>query len=394
MTRTRNWSSALLLALIAAVVLTACGGGESADSTPSDTGAPETTVATSEPSESTEPSGSTATTEGSTDTTGERPPFELGVIQLPLSEGAPEDLVAAAQAEGEVQWYTAASTFETIAEAFQEEYGISVVANRQNSGAITQLYMSEADAGAVVADVMQAFNPPLYVDAAEKGYFAPITPEEVPNLAKVPEELRSEFWAPSNSWVWGPVYNTQLVTEPLETWEDLLNPAFKGHIVMADPRLGGVTAAWVNWLHNTYGEEFLRALGEQDLQWVDSNVAALDRLAAGEVWIVIPTNKNNPDPLIEQGAPLQFVAPEESSWFSHDVAISADAPHPNAARLFANYLFSLEVQEGVAFAGPPVRPDARSDIVMLPTWDQLVPEDVEEGVSRLDQWIEWLQIDG
>lgn len=321
----------------------------------------------------------------------ERPAYELGVINPP-SEEVPADLLAAAQAEGEVHWYTASTTYETIAEAFTEAYGIEVVANRQNSGAVTQLYLAEADAGAVVADVMQAFNPLLYEEAAEKGYFAPLSEEEIPNLAALPDDLVTEYWYPSNSWIWGTVWNTDLVTEPIESWDDLLRPELQGQIVLADPRLGGVTAAFVNWMYNTLGEEYVQQLGEQDLQFVDSNVAALDRLAAGEVSVVVPTNKNNPDPLIEQGAPLQFGAPDETSWFSHDIAVSADANSPNAARLLANFLISLEVQEGVSFAGPPVRPDARSEVEMLPTYDQLVPSDVTEGVERESLWVDLLQI--
>lgn len=357
--RRRRASSAAAAALLIAFVATACGGDDGGDGE--------------------EPAAG--------DTGG-----VLGTI-APPSEDVPEELVSAAQDEGEVTWYTASTTYEMIADAFTEAYGIEVVASRQNSGAVTQQYMTEADAGAVVADIMQAFNPPLYEEAAQKGYFAPISAEEMPNLGTLPPELVSDYWFVSNSWIWGPVWNTDLVTEPLETWEDLLRPELKGQIVMADPRLGGVTAAVVNWMYNTLGEDYLRQLGEQDLQWVDSNVAALDRLAAGEVAVVIPTNKNNPDPLIEQGAPLQFGAPDITSWFSHDVAISADAPHPNAARLLANYLVSLEVQEGTSYAGPPVRSDAQSEIQMLDTYDQLTPEDVAEGVEREDLWIDLLQID-
>jgi iron(III) transport system substrate-binding protein len=321
------------------------------------------------------------------------PGAKLGVINPP-TEPVPEDLVAKAKAEGEVHWYTAATTYELIAGAFEKAYGIKVVANRQNSGAITQQYMTEAASGAAVADIMQAFNPLLYDEAAAKGYFAKLTPNDVPNLSKLPPDLiKNEYYFPSNTWIWGTVWNTDLVPDGIKTWEDLLKPELKGQIVLADPRLGGVSAAFVDWMYNTLGADFLRKLGEQDLQFVDSNVAALDRLGAGEFAVVLPTNKNNPDPLIEKGAPLKFGAPDTTSWFSHDVGISAKAAHPNAARLFANFLLSKEVQEGTSFAGPPIRPDIPTEgMRMLPTYTQLLPKDVTEGVSRMDEFIQLLKI--
>src|SRR5690606_210222 len=128
------------------------------------------------------------------------------------------------------------------------------------------------------------------------------------------ELINNDYYFPSNTWIWGTVWNTDIVPEGIKTYEDLLKPELKGKLVLADPRLGGVNAAFVDWMYNTLGEDFLRKLGEQDLTIVDSNVGALDRLAAGEFGVVIPTNKNNPDPLIAQGAPLQFGAPDVTSW--------------------------------------------------------------------------------
>jgi iron(III) transport system substrate-binding protein len=362
-----------LAAVAVALITAACGGSEPAAPAPAPTPAP-------------------APAPAPTPAPAELPPYELGVINLPPSEPVPAELIAAAQAEGVVNWYTGSTTFELVAAAFKEQYGIEVIANRQNSGAITRLYMQEAEAGAVVADLIQAFNPVAYTTAAERGYFAPLLVDEVPALGAIPADLVSEFWAPSNSWVWGFVWNTDLVPNGIKDWDDLLDPSLKGQIVMQDPRLGGLTAGIVNWMYDNLGPDYLRALGEQELQWVDSNVAALDRLAAGEVSVVIPTNKNNPDPLIEQGAPLLFGIAEAAPWFSHDLAISADAKSPNAARLLAHFLLSIEVQEAVSFSGPPVRPDGRSEFVMLPTWDLLVPDDVFVGESRLDEFIELLNI--
>lgn len=379
-----RWRTLALVSALLLVVAACAGSGT--DTTTSTTEGNQTTT-TAAP-------GTTTTTEGGINH--EDRPFELGVIHTPESKPPPAELVAAAEAEGEVYWYTGSTTFELVIEAFESMYDIEVIPNRQNSGAITALYMQEAEAGAVVADVLQAFNPPMFEAAAEAGYFAPLDSSVMTNLQDIPSELVSEFWVPSNSWVWGWVYNTERVDAPPgPNWVDIADPKYDGEIIMQDPRTGGLTAGIVYWMYQAFGEQFLRDLGELNLRWVPSNVAGLDPLAAGEAMLVIPTNSNNPDPLIEQGAPLQFMFPADgnTSWFSHDLAISADARNPNAARLLANFLMSVEVQEGVAFAGPPVHPMARTDLELGDNLYQLTYADVQAGEAMLDQFIEWLQIE-
>ena len=66
-------------------------------------------------------------------------------------------VIDAAKKEGVVVWYTAITPYAPIAQAFAVRYGITVQISRQSSGPLARLYLTQAEAKAVVADVMQAF---------------------------------------------------------------------------------------------------------------------------------------------------------------------------------------------------------------------------------------------
>jgi iron(III) transport system substrate-binding protein len=149
---------------------------------------------------------------------------------------------------------------------------------------------------------------------------------------------------------WGMVINRQLV--PLEqapkTWKDLANPIYKGRIILFDPSISGPGCSLYHFLTDVYGapwaNEFLR------------NVAALTRspfqadkqAARGEFGIHVPSSSGTLVSLwsLPEPRPFYTVVPEDGAlMIASTVSLLKDAPHPNAARAFTNFLLSKEAQQ-------------------------------------------------
>ena len=93
-------------------------------------------------------------------------------------------------------------------------------------------------------------------------------------------------------------------------------------------------------------DEYWRQLGKQDIRMAPSVRDADNMLVRGEVSLLYAASAITVGSLIKQGAPIKAVEPEEGVIITPGVAISLvkDAPHPNASRLFINWLFTAEGQ--------------------------------------------------
>jgi iron(III) transport system substrate-binding protein len=99
-------------------------------------------------------------------------------------------------------------------------------------------------------------------------------------------------------------------------------------------------------LSRLLGWGFYEKLGTQRVLQVQSSTEPPKKVALGERPVMIDGNEYNLFLLKKQGAPIEVVYAEEGTTLCPGMAgVMKDAPHPNAARLFASYLFSLEAQQ-------------------------------------------------
>jgi len=152
----------------------------------------------------------------------------------------------------------------------------------------------------------------------------------------------------------GAAYNNQLL-DPREykSYWDLLNPKLKGKLLSVDVRK--VRGAGIPWQFLYYspelGPKFLRRFfGEMDVTMVADLRQAIDWLAAGKYLLCLPVQGGTVFKAKNQGLPVdQF----DSYHFKEGVNLSSafgslalmnHAPHPNAAKVFVNWLLSREGQ--------------------------------------------------
>ena len=144
-------------------------------------------------------------------------------------------------------------------------------------------------------------------------------------------------------------YNAETIKpDDVRSYDDLLNPKWKGKIGLFDPRQGGAGLAMVSYLWMIKGEEFLKKLVSQQLLVGDRRVVG-DALAKGKISITIGATYYTFLPYIKAGLPVKpFPRFKEGTYATSGnggPVIIKNPPHPNAAKVFVNWFFSKEGQQ-------------------------------------------------
>jgi len=140
-------------------------------------------------------------------------------------------------------------------------------------------------------------------------------------------------------------YNTDMVKGddiPRE-FSDLADPKWQGQLLFTDPRATPTYMGWSWAAMEEWGVEYLEALRDNDIALVDSANTGAQQVAAGAYAINFPAATSHSAELKAQGAPIDYVVVSEvANSPAQNMALIANAPHPNAARLFMNFRLSAE----------------------------------------------------
>lgn len=155
------------------------------------------------------------------------------------------------------------------------------------------------------------------------------------------------FQAYSNDDLW---YNSSLAgPQEIKSYEDLLNPKWKGKIGFLDPRTPGSGYAIWTSLYRIKGPDYLRRFARQEIV-VDSNQRQLaDALAKGKIALSLGITSYTFQPFINSGLPLKSLPPfKEGNYVtmgSGGLSVVKNSPHPNAAKIFVNWFLDKGGQE-------------------------------------------------
>ncbi|HSE91625.1 MAG TPA: extracellular solute-binding protein [Candidatus Binatia bacterium] len=170
------------------------------------------------------------------------------------------------------------------------------------------------------------------------------------------------FTAYMTETVW---YNSTLVRpEEIVSWDSLLDPKWKGKIAILDPRTPGSGESTWAFLLKIKGEPFLNKLAAQDMM-VGRNLRQLgEAVARGKAAISIGVSYYTYLPFIKAGLPVRSLSNIKEGYYaatgSGNLAIIKNAPHPNASKVFVNWLLSKEGQ--AAFTKAMGQPTRRFDV--------------------------------
>lgn len=179
------------------------------------------------------------------------------------------------------------------------------------------------------------------------------------------------------------IYNSQLVSgADFKSWKDLLEPKWQGKIALKDPvgAGGGLGNSTLWYTHDGLGKDFIRRLlTQKELVMPRDDRQMLDFAARGKYPIAIGPSDVLTNEFIARGLPLKHLNPEtlkEGTYITAgngSLAIPRSAPHPNALRVYVDFLLSpegqLEWSKAARFAS--LRRDVPKDHVQ----DILVPKE-------------------
>jgi len=279
-------------------------------------------------------------------------PTETTGASSPLDE-----LIAAAQAEGEVTLYSVPDERVTqqIQTAFQDKYGIKLSYLRATAAEVSQRFAAEAEADATVADVIVTLNDGFLAAGVEDGLFVPMEDADIPDY---PGAVSPEALLPGLAVVQltklAMGYNTDNAPE-IETWEDLLKPELAGKVAISSPE-NAIHLDLFYVLSEEYGMEFLEELSGQIQRVYTGGSQVVEALSSGEAWAAPGVVAAGLAIAAGQGAPLGWAVPANTLLSPSVMGVVADAPHPAAARLLAHFLMSEEGLELLNGADGQVSP--------------------------------------
>ena len=247
--------------------------------------------------------------------------------------------------------------------------GIDVKFVRADGLGLVVRLINEARAGRVQADVwsmVDGVGPVL-----QGGYAAPF---DIPSAKGLPPALvdRDKRWVALNLSIRSMAFNTSMIppAQAPRSYRDLLDPKWKGKMVW-NPK--AMTGAWgfiatvINHMGEAEGMAYLRALAKQDIVPLPIAIrAVLDRVIGGEYAIGLEMNNTHAAISAALGAPVKWVPLDPVTQTLQVAGISAKAPHPNAAKLFVDFMASRAGQNILREADYlPMHPDVPAKIPEL-----------------------------
>ena len=291
------------------------------------------------------------------------------------AEAADASLVAAAQKEGEVVWYTTQVLDHSrpLAAAFEKKYPAIKLSFSVLNAADTAVRISnEVRAGRHAVDVFDGTT--TVVPLKQEGIvlkWLPDTAKEYP-----PDRLDKEgYWIATNISVLTPGFNTGLVPPGTKlSYETLLDPKWRGQIAWGGTPSTSAGPGFVATVLAEMGEEkgmdYLRAFAKQKVAnlTISAN-AVLQQVVLGEYALGLQLFNNQVAEAKKKGAPVAWTPLEPSTVVLNVLSVLKDAPHPNAGKLLVDFLTSKEGQAvfrdidyvpahpEVAPLDPPLAPD-------------------------------------
>jgi iron(III) transport system substrate-binding protein len=300
--------------------------------------------------------------------------------QNPNAQKEWEQTVAAAKKEGKVvvtgppdaQMRTA------LPAAFKARYGITLEYLGGRSNEVAARLRSERGAGVYTVDVMIAGAQTMANILYPEKMLDPLRPALV-----LPEVLDGSKWKTGKLWFMDPEQqyvlrlvdsaitllhiNTRVTKmEELRSSRDLLDPKWKGKIAMMDPTVPGSGISTAAQLYAQVGPEFVKRLYVDQKPVLTRDKRQLtDWLIRGTYPIVFDADDEPLEQLRKDGEPLVAFyglpdLPPASTSGVGMLALINKAPHPNAAKVFVNWMASKEGLE--IYARTRALSPTRSDI--------------------------------
>ncbi len=281
-------------------------------------------------------------------------PVQAQALIVNGEEIADAKLMGAAKAEGRVNLYGTypSETIGPVLDAFKKDTKLDLDYVRLPGFQMFERLSREFEADKMDADYADLTDLSLAKIWKERGIFVQ---HRVPSFAKLPEELRD----PDGYWYYlvRPTYvlgvNTVEVAEKdyPKSWRDTFDPKWKGKIGTVSIDAGGSALTLYSFLRLKIGEDAWTKVAANEPRLYASAAPIANDLVRGRVSICY-CGASAITGQIENGAPLKIIFPTEGlASFGSIGNVTSKAKHPNAAKVWMNYVTSKHGSQLVAATG-------------------------------------------
>ncbi len=313
-------------------------------------------------------------------------------------------LIEGAKKEGKVVYWAAGLTpdlAKAIESGLKKKYGLPGSFEVLFVPSVTAETVSKATQeikyGRVTVDIICGGMPEFFYDLKRAGELMRYDSPEYKFFPPV-KGISSEpgYWVATNALSPVMMWNPKFVKKNITTYNDLLDPEFKGMICSADPKKSESYLGDYMGLRKVLSKEFMTKLAKQGpIIWLTRGPDVLNKVVTGERPVTFMGNNRNAYVASLEGANIKVCFPKEGITVrANNWPILAKAPHPNAAKLLIDYVHSEEGQRLMAEMsgyfigrkGVPIPQKVReftpplTDINIIPVdWTTMTADDMKKG---------------
>jgi iron(III) transport system substrate-binding protein len=285
----------------------------------------------------------------------------------------------AARAEGTVVWYTSIALAESsrYVQLFERHYPfLKVKLVRSNSARMAQRYIGEFQAGTFLADVLDTGDTTIEFFRRRgmlQSYHSPLSQKFDRRFVH-----KENFWVANRLTMTVLAYNTRMVSpaEVPKRYEDVLDPKWKDKMSVERE-----DSQWFMGLMDYWGEQrgkaFFERLRGQNPRIRTGHSLQAQLIAAGEDALSPDTHSGGIASAQRAGAPVDWANLEPVVVVNNVAALAKNAPHPNAAMLFLDFMLNKEGAQKVL-----------SEVNRIPTHPEVVP-----NPARLREGFDFIVVD-
>lgn len=305
----------------------------------------------------------------------------------------------AARAEGSLTWYTAqvdAQTAEKLGRSFTQSHpdiGVGVI--RTTGQVAYQRLLMDIKNHTPQCDVFSTTDISHMPILRERHELAEYAPANAAHLLPQFQALSDPGYAyVTNASRYFLIYNKDKVKpeDVPRAWTDLLDPKWKGRVATGHPAFSGCTGTWALGLKKIHGWDFFEKLAKNNPRIGRSAVDPMTLIIAGECLVGVGS-ANGVYAAIDKGNPLGVVHPSDGLVLCvTPTGIPVHAPHPNAARLFLEWMLSVDYARMITADGSePILQGIAPHPGMPPLTDvkiiSLTIDEIRSGVPEvIEQW--------
>lgn len=267
---------------------------------------------------------------------------------------------------------------------------------RLQTGALYAKLMAERQAKTYTADILVLTDMTFTLDFQKrKGWLQYVSPESGAFQARYKSN-------PEGQYVWGAAIISAIAYNPTtvkpedvpKSWADLTNPRWKDVINVKVSTAGTQHQVWYT-MRQILGEKYWQDFAKLNPRAFDSYIQQFDRTISGQDQIIENGQYSGVLQFKAKGAPIEFVFPTEGEIATPSIyGAIAEAPHPEAAKLFMDWLMGVPGQTELVKATSlhSVRADVAPPPGGAPITDfkLLTPDDWDAFLKTHNQFVkEW-----